>query len=252
LSNLHQSTFWDKLPDLKRPKPASVPRFEYDPELAENEAIAILERARAESAAIIADANEAAASRLALVEIEAEEIREQARKTGEREGFERAKAEVQNELSVAWNQTVDSLRADVQMLIDSIAEQRQALWEQTELEVVGFAIEMAKKVVKVEIQQNPKIIGEMIRHALRRVADKDNIRIRVCPEELQEIRSDRKDLLLVLDGARQLEIVDDRRISRGGCVIETTAGTVDARIETQFEQIADKVGALPFGGEESE
>jgi flagellar assembly protein FliH len=58
--------------------------------------------------------------------------------------------------------------------------------------------------------------------------------------------------LLILDGARQLEIIEDRRVGRGGCVIETSAGTIDARIDTQFEQIADKLGVIPLGGEADE
>ena len=34
-----------------------------------------------------------------------------------------------------------------------------------------------------------------------------------------------------------LEIDGDRRVGRGGCVIETNAGSIDAKIDTQLEQV---------------
>lgn len=250
--NSPQSNFWEGLPALDKPKAANIPRYEYSPAEAELQAQEILRRARAEAESIVQQASESASELKANALLEAEDIKNAARECGQREGFDRAKQEVQTELMSAWNERVEALQSDISVLIDSIASQRKVLWEQAEQEINAFVLEMAKKVVKVEIEQNKKVIGEMIRHSLRRVADKESIRIRVCPDELSAIRADRKDLLLVLDGARQLEIVDDRRIGRGGCVIETTAGTIDARIDTQFEQIADKLGVLPLAGEAEE
>jgi flagellar assembly protein FliH len=230
LFNQGEKTYWEGLPTLERPRPASVPKFEYEPGAAEREAQEILRRAKDEAGSILKEAQNLASNAKSQAQIEADQLKSDARERGAVEGYDRARQEIR----------------------DQLISECQALWEQTEQDVIAFVLEMAKRVVKVEIQQNPKVVGEMIRHALRRVADKDNIRIRVSPDELQAIRSDRKELLLVLDGARQLEIVDDRRIGRGGCVIETSAGTVDARVETQFGQIADKLGIASMVGDESE
>ena len=246
------SNFWEGLPALDKPRSASIPKYEYEPALAEVEAQAILQRARSESAELLADAKATANALRLSVNEECESLKSAAIEAGTPEGYELAKLEIRQELDAAFQQRVEELNSDLQLLIDSIATQRKELWEKTELDVVAFVMEMAKRVVKVEVQQNPKVVGEMIRHALRRVADKENIRIRVCPDELEGVRADRKDLLLVLDGARNLEIVDDRRIGRGGCVVETNAGTIDARIDTQFEQIADKIGLTDSSREASE
>jgi flagellar assembly protein FliH len=229
-----------------------VPRHEYDPIEAEREATEILERANDEAAILLHKAVESSKQIMEDAFAEAEVLKAEARQQGALDGFADAKSEVEADLSVAWNKRVDDLQSDIQVLIDAIAVQRTTLWEQTEQEVLAFVMEMAKRVVKVEIQQNPEVVGEMIRHGLRRVADKENMRIRVSPDELEAVRADRNDLLLILDGARQLEIIEDRRVGRGGCVIETSAGTIDARIDTQFEQIADKLGVIPLGGEADE
>ena len=122
-------------------------------------------------------------------------------------------------------------------MLEIVESERVAMWTNSDKEVLAFAMDVARKILRSEVQQNKSAILDVIRHALRRVVDKDQIRIRVNPDELEHVRSQRDDLLLLLDGARNLEIVDDRRIDPGGCVIETTAGTIDAKIDTQIEQI---------------
>ena len=46
----------------------------------------------------------------------------------------------------------------------------------------------------------------------------------------------------IVDGLRFIEIVEDRRVGDGGCVIETNAGTIDAKIETQIAEVARALG----------
>jgi flagellar assembly protein FliH len=242
LSNTAASTFWAQLRPLDKPHPPSQPKFEYDPAAAEIEAQAIIALARSQARAITESAQQYTDKLRRETDEQSIELLASATEQGKTDGFEAAKREVEAEMSAAWDRRVKSLQDDVQLIIDSICEQRRSLWEQTEQEVLAFVLEMAKRVVKIEIQQNKKVLAEIIRHSLRRISDKENIRIRVNPDDVEGVRADRKDLLLVLDGARALDIIDDRRIGPGGCVIETAAGTIDARIETQFEQIADKLG----------
>ena len=92
------------------------------------------------------------------------------------------------------------------------------------------------------MQQNPEVIRQVISNAIRRVTDKENIRIRVSVTDAPRVKEMRDDLLEVVDGLRHLEIIDDRRVGDGGCVIETNAGTIDAKIETQLGEVARALG----------
>ena len=73
--------------------------------------------------------------------------------------------------------------------------------------------------------------------ALRRITEKDHVRIRVSVADAPHIREMRDDLLTLVDGIKNLEILDDRRVGDGGVVIETGAGTIDAKIETQLAEV---------------
>ena len=49
---------------------------------------------------------------------------------------------------------------------------------------------------------------------------------------------DHKDVLLrAADGILDFEIIEDPRVEQGGCIVETGFGVLDARIESQLQEI---------------
>lgn len=222
--------FWNKLPRLSQERPASDRAGAKPGGLPA--APLSLDEARAEAERTLFDARS-----------KAEAIREEARQQGYAAGAATARQEVEAELRAIWDRQTFAIKGNIQAIIDSIIEAREELWHETEQEMVALVLDIARKVIKTEVKQNPEVIVEMIRHAMRRVVDKDSIRIRVSPEDVGVVREQREDLLRILDGIRHLEIDDDRRIGRGGCVIETNAGTIDARVETQFEEVEEALKA---------
>lgn len=195
------------------------------------------EDARAEAARVCTQAQAEADEILSDARVQAEALREAAWQEGFHNGREGGRDAVTLELEAQFRAQKQALQAEVAALTGSIGAARQALWERQEAEMVAFVLEIARKVIKTEVTQNPEIIHAVIANALRRVANKDLIRIKVCPDEAERLRAGREDLLALVDGIKTLEIVDDRRISAGGCVIETNGGTIDAKIETQLAEI---------------
>ncbi len=201
-----------------------------------------IEAALAEVEAIRAQAIRDADETRADAEIQAEALREAAWQEGFHSGEEVGRAQVGAELKAQWEIESDTLRAEVRALVDGIIQARRTLWEAQEAEMVGFVLDIARQVIKTEISQNPEIVTHVLQNALRRVTDKENVRIRVSVADAGLVRSQRDDLISVLDGLKNLEIVDDRRVGPGGCVIETNAGTIDAKIETQLAEVERALG----------
>ena len=108
--------------------------------------------------------------------------------------------------------------------------------------MVALTLDIAKQVIKTEVAQNPEVVRQVIGNALRRINDKENVRIRVCPADAAAVKEMREELIEMMDGLRHLEILDDRRVGQGGCVIETNAGTIDAKIETQIAEVSRALG----------
>ena len=197
------------------------------------EAEALLRSARVEAAVLVEDAR-----------IQAEALREAAWQEGHYEGEIAARIVVEAEVRAEWETRKAALRDELKQITEQIAAARQQLWQQQEPEMVALVLTIARQVVKTEVQQNPEVIRQVISNAIRRVTDKENIRIRVSIADSLCVKEMRDDLMEVIDGLRHLEIIDDRRVSDGGCVIETNAGTIDAKMETQLGEVARALGVM--------
>ena len=241
------ATPWLQLlqPLAETPRPRPEPREETAPGPPPNavdltavqaEADALFARARAEAAELREDA-----------QVQAEALREAAWQEGHHQGRVEAQAAVEAEMRALWGARQAAMRAEVDEIITRIAAAREALWAQQETQMVGLALDIARQVVKTEVTQNPEVVRALIANALRRITDKDNIRVRVSVADAPRVKEIRQDLMEMVDGLRNLEILDDRRVGTGGCVIETNAGTIDAKIETQLAEVARALGVAENG-----
>ena len=199
----------------------------------------------------MAQARLEAAELLEDAQIQSEALRNAAWQEGFYEGQTAGRAAAETTAREEWDTEKLALRSQVSEIVASIGAARQALWERQEAEMVAFVLAIARQVIKTEVAQNPEVVRSVIQSALRRVTDKEQVRVRVSVGDAGRVRAMREDLLSTLDGLHHLEIVDDRRVGDGGCVIETGAGTIDAKIETQLAEVERAVGPLPVAAEAS-
>lgn len=108
-----------------------------------------------------------------------------------------------------------------------------------EKEVVELALAVAKKIVCHEIATNKDTVLHVVKQALSKVADTDGIIIRLNPEDLRNIQSEKECSTTVIQGVANVTLEPDRGIQCGGCVIETRLGNIDARIEKQIEAVEE-------------
>lgn len=170
---------------------------------------------------------------LAEAQRQADQMRQDAVRRGYADGLEMGREEGMR----YYQQAVESLRDEIQKLVDALLAERQRLWEEMEPQVIDLVLEIGRKVLREEIQARREATLSIIKHALRRVADAEHVRIRVHPDDLHIAREHREDFLAICDGVKQVEIVDDQRVGGGGCIIETPNGTIDASLRTQIQSI---------------
>lgn len=137
--------------------------------------------------------------------------------------------------------TVSDLVARLEHDIADVAREREELVDSVEPEMLKLCVEAVEKIIRHEVKTDPRVITRTIRMCLRRLKDRDEVTVRVSPGEVDYVRSQRDELMNVAEGVRGINIIDDRRISPGGCIIESLSGDFDARLETQIEQIRRKL-----------
>jgi flagellar assembly protein FliH len=112
---------------------------------------------------------------------------------------------------------------------------RSSLYMQVEREVVKLAIAVAKKIVHREIQVDRDIIQTLVRVALSHVAEKSSVTIHLNPTDynyLLELRAE-----LSQSEGRDIALLSDKSIERGGCLIQTDCGDIDARVQEEFREV---------------
>lgn len=139
-------------------------------------------------------------------------------------------------MTIAEKKVEVSMRRYAEAIV-AIGKLRSQLYAQVEREVVKLAIEVAKKIVHREIQADRDIIQTLVKVALSHVADKSAVTVHLHPVDYNYLLEHRAELTRGADEGRDIVLLADKSMDRGGCLIETECGDIDARIEEEFREL---------------
>jgi flagellar biosynthesis/type III secretory pathway protein FliH len=172
-----------------------------------------------------------AADVLASAHAEADAIRALAHAEGLAAGREAALAELQPAAA--------ALEEGARLL----AEESAATAERLELAAVELGLLLAEKIVGAAVAADPELIVEAVRGALRGLVERERVTVLVHPDDLELVRGAMGGLVATLGGIEHAEVQAERRVARGGAVVRTPDGDVDARLETKLQRARDVVEA---------
>ena len=173
---------------------------------------------------------------LAQAEADADTLRSQAREQGLLEGRDEALAMLTPALE-ALSQAAEAVQADQHNRADRL-----------ERHAVDLALFLAEKVIGGAIAVQPDLVIEAVRGALRGIVDRERVTVLVHPEDLDLVRDAMDGLRATLGGIEHCEVQAERRVSRGGAVVRTPDGDVDARMETKLQRAREVVEAALTAG----
>jgi flagellar assembly protein FliH len=225
-------------PKLPEPEPEETDgEQETDAATAPDEGEAAANAASGEAIGIISAAREKAAAVVAAAGEEAAKLRQEAYD----EGFEKGFAEGQERGETAGlEQAKDAIAAAADRAAKLLAlaqEQADAAFANAERQVVELALAVAGKVLARQVEENPTVILPIVKTALDKVQDQEQIAIRVHPECYDLVLAARPELQAGLARASTVNVVADTALKAGDCIVETPFGTVDARVDTQLELV---------------
>ena len=106
--------------------------------------------------------------------------------------------------------------------------------------VLELALDVARQVIAGELAVHPERILAVVKLALNQMAESTReARLIVNPEDAALLRPH---LEAILDKNR-LRMVEDVRIVRGGCLIETNQGDLDATLQARWRQVVQVLGS---------
>lgn len=181
---------------------------------------------------IIEEAKRKAQQILEEAEKEKKNIEDKAKKEGWEEGKRIGKEEVQKE----WQKKAALWEQELR----EIYNYREEMVEKMKKPLLELSFAIARKIIEREAEREP-FIEAMVEKALKKLSNRERVILRVSQEEYSLVREIREELMKRIDGIDYLEIQEDHRLKRGECLVETTFGSIDARMDTQLENIKEEL-----------
>ncbi len=127
---------------------------------------------------------------------------------------------------------------EIRTLLSSIVSERKAMLVQLEGELLKLSIGIAEKIVKQEIESNVlQCLKNQIESCLGQLDQRVPVILRLNPADVvlaRDMLADEPDAASLLDSVR---LAEDRRVERGGCILETEKGALKATISEQLEKL---------------
>ncbi|MFN4215989.1 MAG: flagellar assembly protein FliH [Brevinematales bacterium] len=193
----------------------------------------IIEEKRREADDIIAEARREAEKILAEAREEALRIRQEAQKEGFARGHEEGFVEGREELK--------SMVERLKQIIYATIQEREKILVHSEQQILNLIVTMVKKVVKRLTVEEQNVVLNNAKEALSLVRGAMRVYIHVNPEDYNFTVQHKEELIRMIEGMPEVKFFENPAVDRGGVLIETDIGEVDATIATQLEELENKI-----------
>ena len=190
-------------------------------------------QAEDEAASIIKDAENKS---LEIIQ-EAEQRREKTLGDAYKEGYDKGNEDGYKEGRQEANRLIDRLH----VIIEKTLDRRQAILDETEQQIVELVLLISRKVVKVISENQRSVVMQNVLQALRRVKGRGDVTIRVNLADVELTAEHTKDFMQAVESVKNITVAEDSSVERGGCIIETDFGAIDARISSQLNELETKI-----------
>lgn len=155
---------------------------------------------------------------------EADSIREAAAKEGYQDGLNTAKNDIEA----------------VKNALEAFYNAKQEVYENIAPDILEISIDIAKKIIKKEMSENPEILLDNIKGILKGLSKEETkIILKVNPEQAEMLRQEIPQAVSMAGLEAKVLIVPDENTMEGGVLVTTENGVIDATIETQLAIISE-------------
>jgi flagellar biosynthesis/type III secretory pathway protein FliH len=164
----------------------------------------------------------------------------------QRDAFAKGYAQGERAGDAAAGQRNEGMVRRLVATIEEIASLRAGMMRTTERELVRLAVSMAERIVRREVEVDAELLSAMARVAIDRLGENVAATIHLNPVDYEAMMAARQGA--AFGGA--VQVVADALVGRGGCLVKSAFGVVDAGIDTQIREMShallgDEAAAAP-------
>jgi len=163
----------------------------------------------------------------------------QGRDQGKQEALEEAREQLA-QVQAAWSDVAGQWDAQTKQMA---VEARQVVAE--------FALKMAERLVHRVIEVDPTVIVDQVAGALALVLKPMDVSVSIHPSERATLEQAMPQLMTEFDHLEHIHLVENDRVSPGGCIVSYGHGQIDATIQTQIRRVVDLILPAEPGRDEA-
>jgi flagellar assembly protein FliH len=225
---------------LRRERFCSSPAFSFQD--LEGEARSIVDEARREAGRIVSEAEEQGHRRAAQLE---QEAIPRAREQGKREAFEQAREEAariaMEEARQDYSQLCGALRAG----LEAFESNKRRLLATAESGLLELALAIGRRVCRHDVATSSEAARANAAALLEMVKHESDLALHLNPADHQTLQVAAPEVIAAADRLAHVNLVADPAVDRGGCVLKSRTGTIDATLETQLDGVAAALVKAP-------
>jgi flagellar assembly protein FliH len=162
--------------------------------------------------------------------------------SGYEQGIKLAEAEVK--------QQYEDVVLQAEQLVEQAFIVKNQIIAEAEPFLLELSVQIAEKIIQKQLSVDSEYQKELIQKLLSRKRDKGVITLCVSPTQFMVMNASREELSRSIDAQAELQIIPDASVQDHGCVIRSALGTIDARIDTQLNEIKKALLAVLSADEE--
>jgi flagellar assembly protein FliH len=182
---------------------------------------------------IIKNAQEQAQQLIQDAKVQQQKIESEAHTKGYEEGHAEGYRDGEGEVS--------RLIERMHTMLDAVMQRREEILRDTETQIVELVILMTRKVVKIISENQKSVIMSNVLAALKKVKGRGEVTVRVNLEDVKLTTEHIDDFIKRVENIKGMTVVEDSSVEKGGCIVETDFGAIDARISSQLTELENKV-----------
>ena len=161
--------------------------------------------------------------------LEAKKVIEHSKDTGFKEGFNKGYDE--------GKKTSDEIILEANQIKRNYLQEREATLLGLEEEVVDLVIEICEKILNQKLIDDKESIISVVLKGIKSLNVRDSIVIRVSREDYDIVDMSKERILVMANLIDDIVIKVDNNLLKGGCIIESSSGNVDASIDVQIKEM---------------
>ena len=206
------------------------------------ELMAQLDELRKQAAEIIDNANAEAAGIIENARAEGEAEKASVLKDAEEKGYAEGRKKAMEEC--------DRIKSQLEAQIRENEENYEKQVKEMEPAFVEVLIKLLGKITGVYAEERTEVIMHVVHQALTKQTPCRNFIIRVSPKDYGTILNSKPEILLWVPEGSQIEVVEDKMLDIGDCLIETDSRIFDCGVDTQLTGIIEDIRILAATDEE--